>query len=100
MTTTVGASTTATQVATLVFQAYTAATYTDTTATGTISVADGGYVSAPMFSEITATNPTAANIVLTGAIQGKPFTLTSSRTTGSTGAISSDTTTTTVVGPN
>jgi hypothetical protein len=63
-----------------IFQALTGTTFTDTTASCTIPVADGGAALIPQFSEFTATNNTASQVDLTangtGALAGKPFTIT------------------------
>ncbi len=77
---TIGTLVTTTQVAVTIFQALTGATFTDTTASCTIPVADGGAALIPQFSEFTATNNTATLVDLTangtGALAGKPFTIT------------------------
>lgn len=78
---TVGSLVTDAQVATTVYQALTGTTLTDTTASCTIAVADGGAALIPQFSEFTATNDVSARVTLTangsGALAGKPFTITS-----------------------
>lgn len=96
---TIGANTTTAQVATTIFQCLTGTTLTDTTASCTIPVADGGAALIPQFSEFTATNGTASQVLLTangsGAMAGKPFTIAvqGDGTTGNgTGAITSITT--------
>lgn len=77
---TIGTLVTTAQVATTIFQALTGTTFTDTTASCTIPVADGGAALIPQFSEFTATNATASQVDLTangsGALAGKPFTIT------------------------
>lgn len=77
---TIGTLVTTAQVATTIFQALTGTTFTDTTASCTIPVADGGAALIPQFSEFTATNNTASQVDLTangsGALAGKPFTIT------------------------
>lgn len=84
---TIGTQVTDAQVATTVFQALTGATLTDTAASCTIPVADGGGSLIPQFSEFTATNATSGVVTLTsngsGALAGKPFTITA--TENSTG---------------
>lgn len=84
---TIGTLVTDAQVATTVYQALTGTTFTDTTASCTIPVADGGGSLIPQFSEFTATNATSGVVTLTangtGALAGKPFTLTA--TENSTG---------------
>ncbi len=76
---TIGTLVTTTQVAVTIFQALTGTTFTDTTASCTIPVADGGAALIPQFSEFTATNGTATLVDLTangsGALAGKPFTI-------------------------
>ncbi len=76
---TIGTLVTTTQIATTIFQALTGTTFTDTTASCTIPVADGGAALIPQFSEFTATNGTATLVDLTangsGALAGKPFTI-------------------------
>ena len=78
---TIGTLVTTAQVATTIFQALTGTTFTDTTASCTIPVADGGAFLIPQFSEFTATNNTASQVDLTGngstpaALAGKPFTI-------------------------
>jgi len=76
---TIGTLITTAQVATTIFQALTGTAFTDTTASCTIPVADGGAALIPQFSEFTATNATASQVDLTsngsGALAGKPFTI-------------------------
>lgn len=76
---TIGTLVTTAQVATTIYQALTGTTFTDTTASCTIPVADGGASLIPQFSEFTATNDTASQVLLTangsGALAGKPFTI-------------------------
>lgn len=93
---TIGSVTTTAGVATTIYQALTGTTLTDTTASCTIPVADGGAALIPQFSEFTATNATASQVDLTangtGALAGKPFTIavTGDGTAGNgTGAITS-----------
>jgi len=93
---TIGTLVTTAQVATTIFQALTGTTFTDTTASCTIPVADGGAALIPQFSEFTATNSTASQVDLTangsGALAGKPFTITvtgDGTTSTGTAAISS-----------
>jgi hypothetical protein len=80
---TIGTLVTDAQVATTVYQALTGTTFTDTTASCTIPIADGGGSLIPQFSEFAAT--VASNVVTltsngSGALAGKPFTLTSTQT--------------------
>lgn len=75
---TIGTLVTDAQVATTLQQAISGTTFTDTTASCTVSVAEGGANSIPQFSEFTAT--VASNVVTlisngTGALAGKPWTL-------------------------
>jgi len=76
---TIGTLVTTAQVATTIFQALSGTTFTDTTASCTIPVADGGAFLIPQFSEFVSTNNTASQVDLTGngtgAIAGKPFTI-------------------------
>lgn len=76
---TIGTLVTTAQVATTIYQALTGTTFTDATASCTIPVADGGASLIPQFSEFTATNDTASQVLLTangsGALAGKPFTI-------------------------
>lgn len=84
---TIGTLVTDAQVATTVYQALTGTTLTDTSASCTIAIADGGGASIPQFSEFTATNGTSGVVTLTsngsGFLAGKPFTITA--TENSTG---------------
>lgn len=99
---TIGSVTTTAGVATTIFQALTGTTLSDTTATCTIPVADGGGAHIPQFNDFVATNGTASQVLLTGgtvvsprALEGKPFTITvtGDGTAGTgTGAITSITT--------
>jgi hypothetical protein len=76
----VGSSTTAAQVAELIYQAYAGVQLTDATATATVPWGDGGAKSIAQFSEFTASNPSSGVVDLTangaGALAGKPMTLT------------------------
>lgn len=99
---TIGTLVTTAQVATTIYQALTGTAFTDTTASCTIPVADGGANHIPQFADFVATNNTASQVLLTGgtntspvALEGKPFTITvTGDGTASTGtaAISSVTT--------
>lgn len=92
---TVGTLVTDAQVATTVYQALSGTTFTDTTASATISIADGGATAIPQFGtyEFNATNSNTAVVLLTGGpatapstapwLAGKPFTVTvTENTTG------------------
>lgn len=96
---TIGTLVTTAQVATTIYQALTGTTFTDTTASCTIPVADGGANHIPQFADFVATNNTASQVLLTGGTvtspagcEGKPFTITvtgdGTASTG-TGAITS-----------
>jgi hypothetical protein len=86
---TIGTLVTTAQVATTIFQALSGTAFTDTTATSTIPPGDQGASLIPQFSEFTATNGTASVVILTGngtgALAGKPFTVTVTETTAGTG---------------
>lgn len=98
---TIGTLVTTTQVATTIYQAITGTTLTDTSASCTIPVADGGANHIPQYKDFVATNNTASQVLLTGGtnvspagLEGKPFTITSTDNTAGTGtcALSSVTT--------
>ena len=79
---TIGTLVTTAQVATTIYQALTGTTFTDTTASCTIPVADGGANHIPQFADFVATNATASQVDLTGGtvtspvgLEGKPFTI-------------------------
>lgn len=95
---TIGTLVTTAQVATTVFQAYTGTTLTDTSASASVGSADGGATSIGQFAEFTATNGTSSHVTFTanqsGALAGKPITMTVS-TNSSHGLVSSYNTTTT-----
>jgi hypothetical protein len=98
---TIGTLVTTAQVATTIYQALSGTTFTDTTASCTIAVADGGASLIPQFSEFTATNATASVCTLTGgtvsspsALAGKPFTVSVTESTASTGTATGATATT------
>lgn len=85
---TIGTLITTAQVATTIQQALSGTAFTDTTATCTVSIADGGAASIPQFSEFTATVSSSV-VTLTangsGALAGKPFTVAVTESTASTG---------------
>lgn len=97
---TVGGTTTTAGIATTVQQAYEATTLTDTTASATISVADGGAKTIPQFSEYTATvsgstvtflgNQTSTT---TPGIFGKPITMSGAKSGTVTITFTADATT-------
>lgn len=96
---TVGANTTTANVATTIQQALSGTTLTDTTASCTIPVADGGAGLIPQFSEFTATvNSSVVSLTGNGsnppALAGKPFTVTVTETTAGTGTATGATATT------
>jgi hypothetical protein len=94
---TIGTLVTTTQVATTIKEALNGTTLTDTTATCTVLIADGGAASIPQFSEFTATS-SAAVVTLTsngaGVLGGKPFTI----ATGEIGSTAGDGTATSAAG--
>lgn len=80
---TVGTLVTDAQVATTIKQAFNGETLTDTSASSSILVADGGASAVAQFAELTAS--VSSNVVTirnnqAGALQGKPFTLTVTET--------------------
>src|SRR5690349_5313370 len=85
---TIGTLVTTAQVATTIQQALSGTTLTDTSASCTISIADGGAASIPQFSEFTATVSSSV-VTLTangsGALAGKPFTVSVTESTAGTG---------------
>ena len=74
---TVGALTTTDQVATSLKQAWNGETLTDTSASCSPTIADGGFKSIPEFSEVTASilSSATSEVVLTANTSGKPFTV-------------------------
>ena len=97
---TIGTLVTTTQVATTLYQALTGTTLTDTTASCTIPVADGGAAIIPQFSDFTVANPSNGVVTLTGngtnpaALAGKPFTVAVTESTAGDGTATGATTTT------
>ena len=85
---TIGTLVTTAQVATTIQQALSGTTLTDTSASCTIAVADGGASLIPQFSEFTATVSSSV-VTLTangsGALAGKPFTVSVTESTAGTG---------------
>jgi hypothetical protein len=85
---TIGTLVTTAQVATTSQQALSGTTLTDTTASCTVLIADGGAAAIPQFSEFTATVSSSV-VTLTGngtnALAGKPFTVSVTETTAGTG---------------
>lgn len=96
-TVTLGSLTTTTQVATTIKEAINGSTLTDTTASCSPTIAQGGAQAIALFSEITATS-SGAVVTLTGNTAGKAFTLASTTDSGS-GTVT-DATGTTAAGPN
>jgi hypothetical protein len=85
---TIGTLVTTAQVATTIQQALSGTTLTDTTASCTIAVADGGAALIPQFSEFTATVSSSVVTLTgngTGALAGKPFTVAVTESTAGTG---------------
>jgi hypothetical protein len=85
---TIGTLITTAQVATTIQQALSGTTFTDTTATCTVGIADSGASSIPQFSEFTATVSSSVVTLTgngTGSLAGKPFTVTVTESTSSTG---------------
>jgi hypothetical protein len=88
---TIGTLVTTAQVATTIQQALSGTTLTDTSASCTIAVADGGAALIPQFSEFTATVSSSVVTLTgngTGALAGRPFTVTVTETTAGTGTAS------------
>lgn len=73
---TIGTLVTTAQVATTIKQAFNGETLTDTSASCTIPIADGGAQAIPQFSELVATVSSSV-VTLTARTAGKPFTITS-----------------------
>ncbi len=87
---TIGSLITTAQVATTIYQAFMGVALTDTTASATISSSDSGATSIPQFSEFTiSTAPSSTVVTLlssqSGALSGKPITMTVTESTASTG---------------
>lgn len=81
---TIGTVTAAADVALLIYEAFTGATaFTDVTST---MVPQGGGTSIPQFNEIDVSR-SSATLTFTSKVAGVPFTMSASRTTGDTGAI-------------
>lgn len=85
VTITLGSAQTDAQVATTIYQAWEGIALTDTAAVlSGFSIADGGIKAIPQFSEFTATNTTAGRVDLlsngSGALAGKPVTMTVTET--------------------
>lgn len=72
---TIGSLTSTSQVATSLYQAFMGIALTDTTATCTPTIAEGGFKSVPQFAGITASNDTAGTCRLTANATGIPFTI-------------------------
>ena len=83
---TIGSLITTAQVATTIKQAINGETFTDSTASCTISIADGGAQTIPQFSEIVAT-VSSSTVTLTARTADKPFTISGTESTASTGTI-------------
>jgi hypothetical protein len=81
---TIGTLVTTAQVATTIKQAFNGETLTDTAASCTIAVADGGAQAIPALSEMVAT-VSSSTVTLTARTAGKPFTISVSETTAGTG---------------
>jgi hypothetical protein len=81
---TIGTLTTITQVATTLKQAFNGETLTDTSASASPTIAQGGGQAIPQLAEITAT-AAAAVVTLTANTSGKPFTITVSESTAGDG---------------
>lgn len=82
---TIGSLVTTAQVATTISQAYNGTTFTDTTASSTIPPADGGAQAIPQFKEMVATVSASVVTLTARNTYGKPFTITVTENTASTG---------------
>lgn len=82
---TIGSLTTTAQVATTLYQAWTGTTLTDTTASCSPTIADGGFQSIPEFYELNPSSPGASVVTFTCRTSGKPVTWSVSETTAGSG---------------
>lgn len=84
---TIGSLVTTSQVATTLKEAFMGTTLTDTSASCSPTIAQGGAQAIPQFAEITATIPAGATstVLFTADTEGKPFTMTAAETTAGTG---------------
>lgn len=90
-TVTIGANTSNAQVATTLYQAWTGTTLTDTTASCSPTIADGGFQSIPEFYELNPASPSSTVVTFTNRVSGRPTTWTvsdNSATGNATGATS------------
>lgn len=81
---TIGTLVTTDQVATTIKQAFNGETLTDTSASCSPTIAQGGAVNIPQFAELTAT-VTSSVVTLTGATEGKPVTISVTESTAGSG---------------
>lgn len=81
---TIGALVTTSQVATTLKEAFMGTTLTDTTASCTPTIADGGAISIAQFSEFTAT-VSSSDVTFKANTSGKPITMTCAENTAGTG---------------
>lgn len=82
---TIGTLVTTAQVATTISQAFNGTAFTDTTASCTIPIADGGAQAIPQFAEAVATVSSSVVSLTARSTEGKPFTFTVTENTASTG---------------
>jgi len=87
---TIGALVTTSQVALTLKEAFMGSTLTDTSASCSPTIAQGGAQAIPQFAEITAAVPSGATstVTFTADVAGKPFTMTAAENTASTGTAS------------
>ncbi|HSG69752.1 MAG TPA: hypothetical protein VLA12_05025 [Planctomycetaceae bacterium] len=98
---TIGTLVTTTQVATTIKEAFNGTTLTDTSASASPTIAQGGGAFIPEFNEITATSSAAVITLTADSTVGKPFTVTVSESTASTdGVVGTPSTTTAATGPH
>lgn len=91
---TIGSLTSTSQVATTLYQAWTGTTLTDTTASCTPTIADGGFASIPEFYELNPAAPSAAVVTFTNRVSGRPTTWTVTESTVGSGTATGATSTT------
>jgi hypothetical protein len=97
---TIGSLVTTAEVATTVKQAFNGETLTDTTATCTIPVADGGAQAIPVFSEFVATVSSSTVTFTARNTYGKPITMTGTESTAGTGTFTYTNAVTAAKGPH
>lgn len=87
---TIGSLTSTSQIATTLYQAFMGVSLSDTTASCSPTIAQGGAQAIPQFAEITASVPSGATstVQFVGDTAGKPFTMTAAENTAGTGTAS------------